>query len=155
MTSKARADDVFRAANEKRVVEGQPDEAAALCRKAIDLNPDHANARMLLGTILGDADDKASIDEAREQFLEVIRRKHGKKEWRKEWREEDPLYHLGVWYARRDKPELSALFLALAAFIGSETGADSARRLCAEQLARVEEVFPSLVNMLLPDGGAP
>ncbi len=92
-------DDLFDKAYGLHEVEDKQSEAIQLCRRILELDPNHNWARMLLGVILGDyGETEAELSESREQFMEVLKRTSNLSEMaRYSWSEENPIYQLGIW----------------------------------------------------------
>lgn len=77
------------------IVEEKHDEAIALCRKALKIEPRNYRVKVFLGMLLGDHAQNG-LEEARCLFKEAFLQSRSSSEVCSGWPEEAVLYHLGI-----------------------------------------------------------
>jgi tetratricopeptide (TPR) repeat protein len=132
------AEELFNRAYGLAVVDDQPREAIEVCRKALEIEPDHCRARVFLGMLLDDHGNEAEKLESRQQFVEAIKRAKSLSSLCKSGYEESALHHLGIWERNRGHAQNANLsFLANALLCKS---AESFEYL-------VEQLDPSMMDV--------
>jgi hypothetical protein len=104
------ADELFSQAYGLSVVDEQPREAIEVCRKVLEIEPDHYWARVFLGILLDDHGNEAEKLESRQQFVEAIKRAKSLSSLCDSGYEETALHHLGIWERDRGHGQNASLF---------------------------------------------
>jgi tetratricopeptide (TPR) repeat protein len=104
------ADELFSQAYALDVVDERPREAIDLCRKVLEIAPDHYRARVFLGMLLDDQGNEAEKLESRQQFVEAIKRAKSLSSLCDSGYEESALHHLGIWERDRGNAQNASLF---------------------------------------------
>jgi hypothetical protein len=107
------AEELFNQAYGLAVADDQPREAIELCRKVLEMEPDHYRSRVFLGMLLDDHGNEAEKIESRQHFVEAIKRVKSLSSLCDSGYEESALHHLGIWERDRGHAQnASLLFLA-------------------------------------------
>ena len=107
-------EDLFQKAYHLHVVEERTSEARDICRQILDLDPNHHNARLLLGIILADYGTPEEVAESKRHFAEaIVRAKNIRDLFINKWKEEDPVYHLGLSEYNRNRTGTAALLFLI------------------------------------------
>jgi tetratricopeptide (TPR) repeat protein len=104
------ADELYYRAYSLDVVDEQPREAIEVCRKVLEIEPDHYLARVFLGMLLDDHGDEAEKLESRQLFVEAIKRAKSVSLLCDSGYEESALHHLGIWERDRGHAQNASLF---------------------------------------------
>jgi tetratricopeptide (TPR) repeat protein len=104
------ADELYYQAYSLDVVDEQPREAIEVCRKVLEIEPDHYLARVFLGMLLDDLGDEAEKLESRLHFVEAIKRAKSVSLLCDSGYEESALHHLGIWERDRGHAQNASLF---------------------------------------------
>lgn len=121
--------------------------AAEMCRVILNMNPNHHNARLLLGIILADHGNLEEKQESSKHFIEAIKRAEKIKDiFTNKWDEEDPIYQLAVSQYRENKLYNAALLL-LIDYVYSEE--DHASELLCEVLDKLDPDINVILKIIL------
>jgi tetratricopeptide (TPR) repeat protein len=104
------AEELYSQAYGLAVVDEQPREAIELCRKALELEPDHYRVRVFLGMLLDDHGNEAEKLESRQHFVEAVKRAKSLSYICHSGYEESALHHLGIWERDRGNAQNASLF---------------------------------------------
>ena len=104
------ADELYYQAYSLDVVDEQPRRAIGVCRKILEIEPDHYLARVFLGMLLDDHGDEAEKLESRQHFVEAIKRAKSASVLCDSGYEESALHHLGIWERDRGHVQNASLF---------------------------------------------
>jgi hypothetical protein len=104
------AEDLFNTAYGLAVVADQPRKAIDLCRKVLEIEPDHCRARVFLGMLLDDHGSEAEKHESRQHFAEAVKRAKNLSSLCDSGYEESALHHLGIWERDRGHTQNASLF---------------------------------------------
>ncbi len=127
---------LFQKAYDLHVVRERDQEAVAICREILRINPDHYNARLLLGIILAETDSSNDSSEAKKHFIEIIKRSSNIQNiFIDKWEEEDPIYQLALSEINDQKKCSALLFLIIDYFFAE---GDHSNELLFEFLDEVE-----------------
>jgi Flp pilus assembly protein TadD len=130
-----RADELFNQAHHAIVVDENGVDAVKLCREALEAQPDHFRARMLLGALLGDSQDPTMREEARRQFLVGLQQLKTAQDLKDLLIEEDPVNQFATWYYKQGDAMAAALLWLIDYFVGASDNRDRALRLTRESLS--------------------
>jgi tetratricopeptide (TPR) repeat protein len=104
------ADELYYRAYSLDVVDEQPREAIEVCRKVLEIEPDHYLARVFLGMLLDDHGNEEEKLESRLHFVEAIKRAKSVSLLCDSGYEESALHHLGIWERDRGHAQNASLF---------------------------------------------
>ncbi|SRR6266480_722911 len=104
------ADELYHQAYGLHVVDEQSREAIEVCRKVLEIDPDHYSARVFLGMLLDDHGNEAEKLESRQHFVEAIKRAKSLSLLCDPGYEESALHHLGIWERNRGHAQNASLF---------------------------------------------
>lgn len=108
----SKADKLFNQAYNWSVVEEKHREAIDLCRKALEVEPDHYRVRVYLGMLLAEHGTNEERSEGRQQFVEAIKRASNVSIICDAGFEESAIHHLGIWeWSQRNYDNASLFFL--------------------------------------------
>jgi len=103
------ADELFNQAYGLHVVDESTREAIELCRRALEIEPDHYRACVFLGMLLDDYGDEDEKVESRQHFVEAIERAKSLSGLCDSGYELSALHHLGVWEQYREHNQNASL----------------------------------------------
>lgn len=103
-------DALFNEAYRLHTVEEDDPAAINLCRKALEMDPNHYRARVFLGILLSDLEGAQEKIEGRKHFVEAIKRAANPSVFCSTWPEEAAVQHLGIWEWGQGKKYEACLF---------------------------------------------
>lgn len=141
------ADELFDKAYSAHVVDERTTDAIDLCRRALELEPDHYRTRVFLGMLLDDYANDEQRAESRELFVEAIKRVKSVAALCDSGYEESAVYHLGLWELERGHRENACLlFVTDALLCKSQASYERLKKLLDNSMKSVAEEMKRLVT---------
>lgn len=103
----------FKDAYDLAFVEDDPAGAVEVCRQVLQTEPDHHDARMLIGCLLSDSADPQQRAQGRQHFIIALERWTPPTDRQGLWYEENPYYQLALWERKNGSTQTAAVIFAV------------------------------------------
>ena len=143
----SKASDAYNAAYRSLHVDDDPETAEAIVAKALASSPEDPRLNVLLGCLYSDKDQPPLREKARQLFLKGLET-GGQAPRKDSIAEDDPIHHLGLWYAKGGDWRTACLLWILDATAYNPEFPDWAARSINEALPNLSQEERPLITLL-------